>query len=38
MKEKEILKLLEKTGMKANFICSDHNDRCNCHRIYDEAA
>ena len=38
MKEKEILKLLEKSGMKANFICSDHNAMCNCHRIYDEAA
>lgn len=38
MKEKEILNLLEKSGIKANFICLDHNDRCDCHRIYDEAA
>ena len=37
MKEKEILKLLERSGIKANFICLDHNDRCDCHRIYDEA-
>ena len=34
----EIHKLLETSGIKANFICIDHNDRCNCHRIYDEAA
>ena len=38
MKEKEILKLLERSGIKANFICLDHNDRCDCHTIYDEAA
>jgi len=38
MKDKEIIKLLESSGIKANFICIDHNDRCNCHRIYDEAA
>ena len=36
MKEKEILKLLERSGIKANFIFLDHNDRCDCHRIYDE--
>ena len=35
---RERLKLLERSGIKANFICLDHNDRCDCHRIYDEAA
>ena len=30
--------ILNTAGIKANFICSDHNDSCNCHRIYDEAA
>ena len=38
MNEKEILNLLERYGIKANYICLDHNDQCDCHRLYDEAA
>jgi len=38
MKDREIINILNSAGLKANFICSDHNDNCNCHRMYDEAA
>ena len=38
MKDIEIIKLLESVGIDANFVCSNHNDSCDCHRIYDEAA
>ncbi len=38
MKDIEIINLLESVGIDAKFICSNHNDSCNCHRIYDEAA
>ncbi len=38
MKDKEIIKLLESVGLNVNYVCSNHNDNCDCHRIYDEAA
>lgn len=38
MKDIEIINLLESVGFEAKFVCSNHNDSCNCHRMYDEAA
>ncbi len=38
MNNNELLKLMESVGLNAKFICSNHNDNCECHRMYDEAA
>jgi len=38
MKERELLKKLEVAGLSAYFMCENHSDSCNCHKIYDEAA
>ena len=37
MKDIEIINLLESVGFEAIFVCSNHNDSCNCHRMYDES-
>jgi len=38
MKEYEIKNLFKTVGIEVNFICRNHNDHCNCHKIYDDAA
>ena len=38
MKNKEIIKILSQSGLKGLIICSNHNDKCNCHNKVRQAA
>jgi len=38
MRNKELIKKLNQSGLKALIICSNHNDKCNCHNKVRQAA
>ena len=38
MRNKELIKILNSSGLMAIIICRNHNDNCNCHNKIKKAA